>query len=534
MTSTFVAIRPLVVISLLADSATRSAATREFAGHSVLARTVSRARNAPSSPEVVVLAWEDQVVAAKKALPDETATVRSCGPRKPTPQMNAASASLRWADGWRGGLMGVSSFDRGFDAKPILAALEAFGCDAAVLLDPNAALIDSSAIESLIQHAAERPTIDYAFQPGTPGSGAMLLRIDSLRELLRTQKLPGNLLAYHPDRPIHDPIAKEVAVVVSPRVARSLTRTMIDSERQTRRLSLKQVDACDTEQLVEQLQNESSLDPMPRELVIELTTERVTRPIFSIFASRQVPRQPMSLAQARRLFVQVGKIDDLRVTFAGVGDPLLHPDFEAILSSAREAGIEALHVETDLVSARSQAIEFLASGKVDVVSVHLPAAHRDTYQCMMGCDRIQEVLDNVKRLVQVRAQAGSGLPIVVPLFTKCEANLGEMEEWYDQWIRAVGAAVVRGPSDFGGAIDYVGVSDMCPPVRKPCRRLSSRMTILSDGMIASCEEDVLGRQSCGHIGQDTIEHAWQETMQGLRMSAGVGAVCSKCRMWDRP
>lgn len=74
--------------------------------------------------------------------------------------------------------------------------------------------------------------------------------------------------------------------------------------------------------------------------------------------------------------------------------------------------------------------------------------HRDTYQQMMGCDRIQNVLDNVKRLVQ-RRHVGSGLPIVVPLFTKCESNLGEMEEWYDQWLRAVP------PSFAGRAISVV-------------------------------------------------------------------------------
>jgi hypothetical protein len=533
-TATDIALKPLVIVSLLADAPAKNAATRIFRGKPALAHTIERIRGAYSKPDVSILVWEDQIDVLRKAVPAETSSIRSCGPRRLTAQMNTVNASLRWADGWRGGLMGVSCFDRGFDANGVLTALETLECNAAILIDPNAALIDSDAIDAMILHVSERPTLEYAFLPGTPGSGAMLVRIDTLRELLRVSRLPGNLLGYHPDRPVHDPLSKEFAVSTTPRVARSLTWIMVDSDRQARRLSLLQADDLDADGLVEQIQRDASLDAMPREVVIELNTERATTPAFSILSKAQISRPPMSLDLAKRLFAQLGKTDDIRITFAGVGDPLLHDQFDQIIAAARGAGIRAIHVETDLLPARPEYINLLASGVIDVVSIHLPALHRHTYQKLMGVDRIQAVLDQIKALVTARARVGSGLPIVAPLFTKCESNLGEMEEWYDQWIRAVGAAVIRGPSDFGGEIPYLGVSDMLPPVRKPCRRLRNRMTILSDGTIASCEEDVHGRQAAGHVDRDSIDTAWIDGMQSLRMNIGCGVVCSTCKMWDRP
>ena len=69
-----------------------------------------------------------------------------------------------------------------------------------------------------------------------------------------------------------------------------------------------------------------------------------------------------------------------------------------------------------------------------------------------------------------------------------------MESWYDQWLRALGSAVIVGPSDFAGQIPADRASPTCSrPSAAPVARLESRLTILSDGAIVACEQDVLGR-----------------------------------------
>jgi radical SAM protein with 4Fe4S-binding SPASM domain len=131
------------------------------------------------------------------------------------------------------------------------------------------------------------------------------------------------------------------------------------------------------------------------------------------------------------------------------------------------------------------------------------------------------------------------VPLLVPVFTKCAQNLAEMEGWYDQWLRAVGSAVIAGPTDYAGQIPDAAVADMAPTKRSACARLASRMTVLCDGRVVSCEQDALGRQVMGEIGKHPVSEIWQRSIGVLRSDHQQGnwakhPLCAKCREWHRP
>src|SRR6185436_2726539 len=115
------------------------------------------------------------------------------------------------------------------------------------------------------------------------------------------------------------------------------------------------------------------------------------------------------------IFEQLAEFDDTRITFAGVGDPLLHDDVLNIISAAKDAGISAIHLETDLIAPAEQ-IERLVELAVDVVSVHLPAMQITTYAKIMGVDRLAEVIENIKRFILHRQLHRRGVPLLVPTF----------------------------------------------------------------------------------------------------------------------
>ena len=118
----------------------------------------------------------------------------------------------------------------------------------------------------------------------------------------------------------------------------------------------------------------------------------------------------------------------------------------------------------------------------------------------------------------------------MPVFVKCRENLAEMEGWYDHWLRAVGTAVIEGPSDYCGMIPDVGLVDMSPPRRVGCRRLESRISVLCDGTMVGCEQDVLAQ---------TIREVWAGRALELRSDHAKGEwerhpLCGGCREWHRP
>ena len=528
-TQTLPALTFVIAVSMLSEGPHENSATRRFAGRPVIAMTLDRVGQVAPP---IVLCWDDQVNALASAAPD--AAVRSLGVRAVSGFLRETEAALRWSDGWRGAPLGRTTFDQGFDAAALLEVIDAASVAGVMLVDPSAAFVDADALRGLAAHLSHAEAQDYAFLPGAVGSGAMLLRTAAIATLARHQRGPGSLVTYHPDRVAHDPIAKAFAAPMPSTVARSLSRVTLDSQRQIDRLA--GFDAGDVTNSIETLDavHDARRDRLPREVVIELTTRRVTRPVWSLAGHEGLTRADLSTEDARTLFEQLAAAGDVRVTFGGVGDPLLHPKLFNFIDIARDHGITALHVETDLLPENIDAIDTLARSGIDLVTIHLPAVHTTTYARLMGVDRLHDVLDNVRRLLLARRDR---LPIVVPTLTKCEANLGEMELWYDQWIRAVGVAVIAAPSDFGGRIAYAGVADMTPAVRRACRRLATRLTVLSDGRISSCEEDACGEQTIGDV--NNLAGAWHDGSSMLRSLHherrwDESPVCRACRMWDRP
>jgi hypothetical protein len=528
----------LALISTLHEGATRNSATREFRARPVLDWTLSRLARATHLSGITILCWQDQTPSFQPIAKRHNATLIP-HPRTHNPHLQATSAALRWSDGWRGGLLSTCHFDQGF--HPHLTPQAATSADHIALIPPSAGLIDPSLTDALISHATNHPDLDLIFTQAAPGLAPTILSKPLLHRLAAANTHPGKLLSYSPDTPGRDPITSGACMPVPHRIARTLHRFTLDSARQIDRIHAATADlngqliSTGAEELVELLSTTTPNDS-PRDVTLELTTRRATRPIYSPTTHLQLTRADLPLETAKRILTQLSTIDDVRLTLAGAGDSLLHPNLRDIVEHARSAGIRAVHVETDLLEAPGPVLEWLGNSPLDILTVHLPALIPDTYHRIMGTDALPRVLENLKTLLRARK---SRLPILVPTFTKCRQNLEEMEPWYDHWLRALGSAAIVGPSDYAAQIPDQACADMSGPVRKPCRRLSSRMTILSDGSIVACEQDVLARHPLGALPQDNIIQVWQTRFKTLREAHqqnrfNLNPLCGTCREWSRP
>jgi radical SAM protein with 4Fe4S-binding SPASM domain len=405
-------------------------------------------------------------------------------------------------------------------------------------------LIDASLVDSLVKYADDQPVPELCFMQAAPGLVGTLLRRELVERLTIANVHPGRLLTYFPDQHGVDPTGKPGCAPVPTPVARSLHRFKLDSDRQVARVDRATVHlnghlvSTEAEELVVAMRGCESADRLPREVVLELNTKRATNPTYWPARYLSIDRPELELETAKRLFAELAAMDDIRMTLAGVGDPLLSSRWFEIVQAAREAGIATINVETDLLSPSPDDLQRLVASGVDVVSVHFPAASSLVYAGVMGVDGFSRVLENVRLLELAVKEAGRGTPLIAPMLTKTAVNLAEMEPWFDYWIRRLGHAVILGPSDFAGQIPDLAVADMAPPRRSPCARLTARMTILSDGRVVSCEQDVLGKQVMGTIGETPIQEIWQSRFIKLRQCHARGEwnqqpLCGGCREWQR-
>lgn len=535
----------LAILSMLHEPADRRcSAARPFRGESVLGWTLFRLRRAQRLWQSVVVCWEDQEALVAPVAKELNARFICRGPRSAVPALDAISAARRWADGWRGGLLGSCEFDRGFHAPWIAQIQRDLGGDAVVLVDPAAAMVDPALIDGLVEHAAAHEEYDFCFSQAAPGLSGVLIASAAMEQLAATGAHPGTLVSYRPDSPMRDPISTASCVPIPTPLARTKQRFTLDSDRQVEKVSAAtahlngELVHTEAEQLLYTLNCSPHQSTMPRDVVLELTVRRNSRPIFAPASHPGIERPDLSWEDAEKIFDELAAVDDARLMLAGVGDPLLHERAVDLIHMAHKAGIAAIALETDLIGIGADVVDRLAESPVDIVSVHLPAITDKTYTAVMGVDGSKIAIENLRRLVGARQSRGRGTPLVVPLFVKTNANLAEMESWYDHWLTALRCAVITGPTDYAGQISDASVARMEPPRRRPCARLASRITILSDGRAVSCEQDVLGKQAIGNIRESSLAEIWKNAA-AMRGDHAAGRwqqrpLCAACHDWHRP
>ena len=129
------------VLSMLHEEGAGSAA-RLFRGEPVLQWTLDRLSQCERLSGISLLCWEDQYPALEALAEEYEVTVLAKGPRTALRQVDAVTASRRWADGWRGGLLQTCDFDLGFHGPWMAEIFDETASDAIMLIDPAAGLVD--------------------------------------------------------------------------------------------------------------------------------------------------------------------------------------------------------------------------------------------------------------------------------------------------------------------------------------------------------------------------------------------------------
>lgn len=568
-------------LTLLHESPDQNSATRHFRGRPVLTRTLARladfagrasAIDERSTLPMVISCWDDQLQAARAAA-GGMARLFSIGPRRSIQSLDTLTAATRWLDGWRHGPLLTTVFDRGFHAPTALQALNeanAFaaadgnrsdlhalgeqppGCSAIhslLLVDPASALLSPELLASLLTHANQLGDAhDVIFHPTAPGLSGAVLRKPFLDRLARAtpQQVfpipihPGKFLHYFPDNYGRDPLSESPCAPHPTPAARTLHSFLLHTPSQIRRAEscsagLKDGDAASysVDDLLAAYAARSALYALPKDLRLELTTRRNTNPVFR---PKPALREEVPVSAYLPLLDELAGPDcDTRITLGGTGagtDPLLYPDILALVAEISARRIP-LAIESDLVQIPSEVLRGLATaGGLDLLLFHIPATTPETYARLMGVDAIDNLIQNLNCYLAARGSGGAGIP--VPVFTKTRQNLAEMEPWYDHWLRTLGTAVIDGAHSHAGSVDDLSATNLAPPHRVPCRRLSHRMTLLSNGHLATCEYDQRGSGRIESVGQ-----AWQ-SLSPLRAQHNskslpqLPALCGACTEWHRP
>jgi spiro-SPASM protein len=530
-----------------------------LAGLPILRRTVQQVCQVKELSGIFVLASSTEVSKCRDLLAGLDVTIQSVE-SAPPPWTGLVQASRKWSlDGWRGGVGGSTVFDEFTDCRVLSGLLEHCPADAVLGVPAAAPLFDPQLASQMIQqrekhHGEARLT----FTQAVPGLAGIVLDASLIRELATASIPISRLFSYKPDQPQKDLIFQAACLDIDAPLRFASGRLTADTDRAMRTLSalFDQKESWSLQEIGQFLveRDERGFDAFPREVELELTNDDPFPDALLAPRGLRLGRSgSMDLDVVRKIASEMAQYDDALCVLGGFGDPLQYAEFESVLeifrpridTSAWSSAIFGLCVRTSGAGLTSEIARALIEHHVDVFNVSVDGWTEGTFRRVKGLDSegskgLSDILQNLESLAAKQRQQFSPTPIVVPEMIKAKENVGELDNFFDGWLRRSGAVSVTGYSHYAGQMPDRSVMDMRPPLRTPCRRLRTRCLILADGRVALCDQDFRGLHTFGNVRDFTIAEIWQSSaLQDGRHDHLAGrfeahALCRNCAEWHRP
>lgn len=532
-----------------------------LAGETVLTHTIRRAASMPSVARVVLVHPPGQDPLAKADVSGLGKPVSAVVDPSGSPDLSDAMtaqwvAARKWSlTAWRGGVGFSTVFDELLPPGVLRAGLEASGCDAAFAVRGDWCAFDPELGErQLSLHLRYPEAMRFTFTQCPPGLGGVALSRDVLDQLSEYGASFGRALGYNTHKPTVDPISREANIAIPASVRDCPRRFIHDTPRAQRTLRriadrlgerFAEADAAAVTDALRAVESSSPdlafTDGLPQLATLELTPRRGVSGPITPQAYVDFDRGDLDRATAGRVFEQLGEAGDVALMLGGLGDALLHGECRSLVEAARGAGVMGVGLETDLLCEREEALSLL-DWPLDVVSVRFNADRSETYEKVMGLDAFSRVAENLSALVQERSrrvEAGrSDSPWVAVKLIKTRETLGDVEAFFERWLRSGAMAVIEPACSGCGSMPEQSPIPMAPPLREPCRQLGRRMSIHSDGRVAQCDQDWQGRGALGDAEVESLAEAW-ERGAALARAHREGrtaelTLCGRCVEWHRP
>lgn len=340
-------------------------------------------------------------------------------------------------DSWRGGLASLSVYDEPLRPSAALSILHHCSADAVAMIGADWSLVDPILLDAAIaryREQSERNSLTFVQAP--PGLGACVIDREILTEWARVggpYATVGAMLAYLPAAPQSDPIAKPACITVPAHIRDLPVRLIADDP--------------------DFFEHILPLLPRAADALIRLTSDQLAASINHQPIPRHLHNLALNLGGQSSSFLSVPDFDRIlhaiprtastTLTLSADTDPLLHPDWTALLARAKASTFAAIHLRTPLW-ADPVIVESLLAAGLDIISIDTHSASDETYRALTGRALGDLARANLELLLTLRDSAPSLIPTpyVVPRLTRRDAVYDEIEPFYERALLRSAAAVL--------------------------------------------------------------------------------------------
>ncbi len=414
-------------------------------------------------------------------------------------------------------------------------------CDHVLFVFTDAPLNDPQVLKSLIDlHISEMA--EYTFTENYPeGVGAEVLSYPTLKKLRNIAS--GNNEAFQRgsiSKIIHFDINQyDVEVLVSEKDQRKERLTLVCDNKRNYLIiqqAFKGLSEAQKAPSLESLYDLIGSHPgfmrsTPAYVEIEITNDCQCECVIcprSHLMKRSVDYMPFEKYQS-----VIDKLkafcDEVVVALTLMGEPTLHPKlFDIIEYSLSIEGI-TLILETNGILLDKLLIDRLISldSKKLIIIIALDSPTPDTYLSIRGGDNLKTVENHASYLLEKRPE-NSYLQIL-----RLKENDELLDSYYQKWEAFKDNIILQKYNPYRNLLVDRKGADLSPLKRFSCWHLKRDLSILTDGTVAFCKQDINGEKAVGNVFTEGIEELWDK-LKPFFIKDHKGEIdpfCDQCDEW---
>jgi spiro-SPASM protein len=216
------------------------------------------------------------------------------------------------------------------------------------------------------------------------------------------------------------------------------------------------------------------------------------------------------------------------------GELSLHPQAQALAEAVLARPELALIIETSGIGWERRLLERLAESAAKAAPrsnhlaplswiVSLDADDPDRYREVRG-----EGYEEAKGCAAALLDLFPGNAYVQSLRIKGQED--DLERFYRSWKARTSHVIVQKHDHFCGFLPVLKAGDLSPIKRQPCWHLMRDLSILIDGTVPLCKEDVRGDRILGNAFEDPLPELWSrgQAVYAAHSEGEYPSLCAEC------
>ncbi|HOK41779.1 MAG TPA: radical SAM protein [bacterium] len=265
------------------------------------------------------------------------------------------------------------------------------------------------------------------------------------------------------------------------------------------------------------------------------------------------------------------------LNFSLFGEPFLHKNIFDFFDELEKRKIY-YSIFTNGINVDEEKTERLLKYEyLSDINFHLIGGNENYYKKITNTDNYKKVVKNIRYFLEAKKKKGiikkhpinsyniGYLPIVAIRSILTKENSNEIIELLKEWPSLNSAilkanvkeinnvekdflqnnlpleyTVIEGYNDYCGKLENLAVSNFTPNIRTICQQLYSSITILYDGTIVLCTQDINGENKIGNVNnidiEDLVTYKSISEIENYHFENKFpdNILCKKCKIWYIP